>query len=511
MTDVLICGAGAAGLTLALDLARRGVAFELIDRSQAPFAGSRGKGIQPRTLEIFEQLGILDRLAAAGTPYPPLRVYAADGSYVDSRVTEGRAPAPDTPYTQPLLVPQYRTEAVLRARLLALGHAPRRGVELVDLRQDADAVTATLADGSTMRARWLVGTDGGRSTVRKLLGVDFPGDTLGVRALVADVELTGLTRDAWHRFNEGDMDRQVAICPLPGASFQIQAPIPREGEPDLSAAGLQAFVRARTGRAGIGIAAVTWASAFTMNARLAARYRAGRVFLAGDAAHIHPPTGGQGLNTSVQDAWNLGWKLAAVLAGADDSLLDTYEAERRPVAEGVLGLSTRLLDATKRGDNRRGRETDQLDIGYPGSPLALVHPAHAPARTAGVQAGDRAPDAPLRGAAGQATRLFALLAGPHWTLLGVDADPARVHAYGRAGLHTHAIGPGGDLLDEGGHVRAAYGLAPGSLVLVRPDGYIGGVAGSDDAGALESYLTRVGLSPASAGGQASMAPSGVSA
>lgn len=502
MTDVLICGAGAAGLTLALDLARRGVAFELIDARAEPFPGSRGRGLQPRSLELFEDLNVLDRLAAAGGPYPPQRTYAPDGSHVDTEVASDRAPGPDAPYTRPLMVPQWRTEAVLRARLLELGHAPRYGVELVDLRQEADAVVANVhgADGPReLHARYLVGADGGRSTVRKLLGVDFPGKTLGVRALVADVALTGLGRDAWHRFNDGDMARQVAVCPIAGTDqFQIQAPIPLDGEPDLSAAGLEAMLRARTGDAGIRIAAVTWASAYTMNARLAARYRVGRVFLAGDAAHIHPPTGGQGLNTSVQDAYNLGWKLAAVLAGADadigNALLDSYEAERRPVAEAVLGLSTRLLDAMRRGENQvalagRGRATDQLDIGYPDSPLAL----QATSTGDGIAAGDRAPDAPLRGAAGQATRLFALFQGPHWTLLGVDADPAIVHAFGRPGLHTHVIGARGDVHDRDGHFAQAYGVAPGTLVLVRPDGYIGAVVDQNAADTLGAYLARVGL------------------
>jgi hypothetical protein len=125
-----------------------------------------------------------------------------------------------------------------------------------------------------------------------------------------------------------------------------------------------------------------------MNARLADRYSDGRVFLVGDAAHIHPPTGGQGLNTSIQDAYNLGWKLAAVIGGAAATLLDSYESERRPVAAGMLGLATGLLEAAKRGDMRRGREVQQLDIGYPGSPLALAQPE----RVAGVLAGDRAPD-----------------------------------------------------------------------------------------------------------------------
>jgi 2-polyprenyl-6-methoxyphenol hydroxylase-like FAD-dependent oxidoreductase len=177
----------------------------------------------------------------------------------------------------------------------------------------------------TIRARYLVATDGGRSFVRHALEIGFPGKTLGVRGLVADVTLTGLTRDAWHRYNEGDMENQLAFCPLFGTEmFQILAPVPLAGEVDLSVEGLSKLIVERIGRTDIRIQSVSWASAFTMGARLADRYRVGRVFLVGDAAHVHPPTGGQGLNTSVQDAYNLSWKLASVIRGAPETLLDSY-------------------------------------------------------------------------------------------------------------------------------------------------------------------------------------------
>jgi hypothetical protein len=231
---------------------------------------------------------------------------------------------------------------------------------------------------------------------------------------------------------------------------------------------------------------VSWASVFSMNARLADTYRQGRVFLAGDAAHVHPPTGGQGLNTSLQDAYNLGWKLAAVLGGADESLLATYEEERRPVAEEVLGLSTRLL-RTDRQRMVRGREGSQLDLGYPYSSLAAADPD----RNKGVLAGDRAPDAPVTGAGGLPTRLFSLFQGPHWTLLGYEADREPAPA-ARAGLHIHLMGGArGDLRDTDGHVRDTYGLEPGEWVLVRPDGYVAGI--TDRLTAIEAYLRRVGV------------------
>lgn len=488
--DVLICGAGAAGLTLALELARRGVGFCLIDKIDEPFGGSRGKGIQPRTLEVFEDLGIANRIAALGAPYPPERTYGEDGS---DRIAVAEMASPvrlSEPYTVPLMVPQFLTERVLRERLAEFGHAPRYGCELVDVQQDAEGVTARVTDAAgthSIRARFLVATDGGRSFVRHALAIDFPGKTLGVRAIVADVALRGLDRACWHRFNEGSMQRQVSLCPLAGTDlFQVQAPIPLEGDVDLSAAGLDAMIAERTGRTDIRIDQVFWASAYVMNARLAERYRVGRIFLAGDAAHVHPPTGGQGLNTSVQDAYNLGWKLAAVIAGAADALLDSYEQERRPIAAGVLGLSVKLLDAAKQGDMRRGRQTQQLELRYDDS--LLVQPSASASR---IASGMRAPDAPLLGAAGQATRLFELFKGPHWTLLGYDIDPAALPI--RRGVQAYCVGDRGDVRDIGGHVAEAYGLSPGDVVLVRPDGYIGMTAQVGELQALADYLAAVGL------------------
>jgi len=490
--DVLIVGAGAAGLTLAIELARRGVAFRLVDKLNEPFRGSRGKGIQPRSQEIFEDLGILDRVVAAGGVYPPQREYRDDGTCQESLIMESRGPTPDEPYHIPLLVPQFLTETVMRERLAELGSRPEFGVELISFEQDPEGVTADLsgpAGVERLRVRYLVGTDGGRSFVRQKLEIDFPGKTLGVRAVVADVLCTGVSRDAWHRFNEGSMENQLSLCPLPGTDlFQLQAPIPLEGDIDLSASGLTAMIAQRIRRAEITVQSVAWASAFNMNARLAERYQQGRVFLAGDAAHVHPPTGGQGLNTSLQDTYNLGWKLAAVLRGAPEALLATYEEERRPIAAQMLGLATSLLEAVKRGSMRCGREVHQLDIGYAGFSLAL----EAPARQVGILAGDRAPDAPLRGAGGQPRRLFDLFAGPHWTLLGYQpAHPIRVPA--REGLRIHIVGPNGELQDTSGHLQAAYGVAAGDWVLVRPDSYIGAIVSSSELPCLEQYLDRVGV------------------
>ncbi len=485
--DVLICGAGAAGLTLAIDLARRGVSVRLIDKLAGPFAGSRGKGIQPRTLEVFEDLGVIDRIAAAGSHYPPQRAYRADGSYDEAISFVVEPPTAEEPYRMPLLVPQSSTEAVLRERLAEFGYAVEYGCELQAFAQDDDGVTAQVADvegGEEIRCRYLVGGDGGHSFVRHALRAGFPGKTLGVRAMVADIAIDGLTRDAWHRFNDGNMGRQISFCPLPhGPLFQLQAPMPLEGDADLSVRGLQSFIDARMLSGGIVVHDVVWASAYSMNARLADRYRFGRVFLMGDAAHIHPPTGGQGLNTSVQDAYNLGWKLGAVLAGAPDALLDTYEEERRPIAAAMLGLATDLLEKAKEGDMRRGREVHQLDLGYPSSSLSREWPE----RHGGVLAGDRAPDASLMGAGGQQQRLFDLLRGPHWTLISHGAEVASLPRAGQR-LHIHRIGDDGAFRDEGDRLAATYGLARGDLLLIRPDGYVGALAASAHAERIKAYL-----------------------
>ncbi|QRY64842.1 FAD-dependent oxidoreductase (plasmid) [Ensifer sp. PDNC004] len=491
--DVLICGAGAAGLSLAIDLARRGISFRLVDRVEAPFRGSRGKGIQPRTQEIFEDLGVLDKAVAAGGLYPRQRTYQDDGRYVDADMGEIIQPTPAEPYHLALMVPQFVTEQILRSRLAELGGRVEFGRELKGFEQDQGGVTARIAGGDCeeiVRVRWLIGADGGKSFVRRFLGTGFPGSTLDARAVVADVELSGLSREVAHRFaRSGDMRLQVWIGPLAGTDlFQIQAPVARDEDVELTAEGLTRFVSERTGLSDIIVHAVHWASDYEMNARLADGYRTGRTFLIGDAAHVHPPTGGQGLNTSVQDAYNLGWKLSAVVRGAPDHLLDSYEAERRPVAAAMLGLANRLLDAQKQGEMRRGRDVRQLDIGYPESELSLNFTASQGA----LPAGARAPDAPMRGAGGQVTRLFELLKGPHWTLLAYEASRATFKSC--PGLHIHRVGKDGEFHDEWQHFKDAYSLMPGDCLLIRPDGYIGAVFDTDRTDEIDGYLANVGLS-----------------
>lgn len=251
------------------------------------FAGSRGKGIQPRTQEVFADLGVLDRVVAAGGIYPSMREYRADGTWIEKDMAERHDPTPAEPYQIALMVPQFLTERVLRERLAELGHRVEFGTELVGFEQDEKGVTARLVgpDGEeTLTARYLVGADGGRSFVRRTLGVEFPGKTLGVRAIVADVALTGLGRDAWHQFNDGDMQRMVAICRLPGPTCSnFRRPSRRRAKPiSLPSAGGNDTGSDRPQRypgafRGLGFR-------LCHDARLAECYRVGRAFLVGDAA-----------------------------------------------------------------------------------------------------------------------------------------------------------------------------------------------------------------------------------
>lgn len=263
------------------------------------------------------------------------------------------------------------------------------------------------------------------------------------------------------------MTRMITICPLAGTQlFQIQALLAPDDSQNFSADVLTAFLTERIGRTDVRIHSIPWVSKYQMNARIAEHYRVGKVFLAGDAAHVHPPTGGQGLNTSIQDAYNLGWKMAASLRGAGEELLDSYEQERRPVAESLLHLSTLLLDSQKQGGIKRERDVQQLDIQYTDSPLAHT----LPERQHGLQAGERAPDAPLLGAGGQSLRLFQLLQGPDWNLLAYETHGKVIDA--RRGLRIHHIGEQDELIDTLGHFRESYHLAPGQCVVIRPDGYL---------------------------------------
>jgi 2-polyprenyl-6-methoxyphenol hydroxylase-like FAD-dependent oxidoreductase len=482
--SVLVVGAGPTGLVLGIELARRNVPVRVVDRAAAFAVGSRGDGLQPRTLEVFDDIGVLDAVLDAGAPPTGMHAYAGGRFVGERRMHEWQAPRPDVPHPNGYVLGQDRTEAILRARFAELGGRVELGTALHGLTQDATGVTAVLvrADGAQEMARVaaLVGADGGASTVRRTLGIPFEGRTdESLRMLLGDVGVAGLDHATGYWFaDEHDLRRGIALSPLPGGDlFQFGMPL-ENGAAEPEEALRKAFAEFCP-LPDVALREVAWSTVWRPNVRLARRFRDGRVFLAGDAAHAHPPTGGQGLNTSVQDAYNLGWKLAAALATGSGSeaeaLLDSYEAERRPVAERVLGLSERLLRRHVEGApdaHERGEETRQLDIGYRGSPIVRDGRAH-PGR---LQAGDRAPDAPVTDAAGRAVRLFDLFRGPHATLLVFGAgtpvpssDGVRVHAVLPAG----ATATGDAVVDSGGHVAAAYDVPEGATVLVRPDGYVG--------------------------------------
>lgn len=460
--DVLIVGAGPTGLALGVDLARRGVDALVVERAEALFPGSRGKGIQPRTLEVFDDLGVLDAIRAAGGSYPVGMIWQDGRRVGEHQMFDPAEATEDSPYTEPWMVPQWRTQEILFARLTELGGRVAFGREAVGITQDAHGVTVGFAAGESVRARYVVAADGGRSAVRRCLGIGMTGEPVDPHPmLVADVRLTGLDRDHWHVFPpRDDTDGFMAICPLAGTEdFQIAARFPEGTAVDLSLDGVRKTVAARSHLDADAVTEVRWASDFRPRAALADRFREGRVFLAGDAAHVHSPAGGQGLNTSVQDAYNLGWKLGAVLrGGAEPTLLATYEEERRSIAADMLGLST----AVHRGEVRRGEATRQLGLGYRESTLTQeTRSAPGP-----VRAGDRAPDGMLGD-----MRLFDAFRGPHWTLVAVGVEAPEVPEAVRV---------------VQGRMQESYGAG---LFLVRPDGYVGWAG--ETSGDLSDYMERI--------------------
>lgn len=480
-TDVLIAGAGPTGLTLALDLARRGIRVRIVEKADRFSVGSRGDGIQPRTLEVFEDLGVIDEIVSAGMPAPVTRIYA-DGRVVwEGRMAQPAAPRSDVPYPDVWFVPQWRTEQILRSRLAAHGLQVGLSAGVVAFDQNESGITARLESGETVRAAYLVGADGGRSAVRRQLAVPFVGETNeDITMLLADVRVDGLDHDYGHGWM---LDENIffVFTPLAGADdAYVVATRASRIEPTLEA--LQQTLDVASGRTDIRLRELTWSTIWRPNVRMVQQFRVGRVFLAGDAAHVHPPTGGQGLNTGVQDAYNLGWKLGAVLDGISDELLDSYEAERLPVAARVLGISTALLEKQLRGADdafERGEETQQLDLSYHRGPLTLDDGSSCVA-----VAGDRAPDAPCRDHNGRPVRLFDCYAGPHWTLLRFGTTAPTLD---RAGVQSYCVGT--DLVDADRRIQDAYHVKDGAAVLIRPDGYTGAI--TSRPADLAAYAARV--------------------
>jgi 2-polyprenyl-6-methoxyphenol hydroxylase-like FAD-dependent oxidoreductase len=339
MIDVIVAGGGPTGMMLASELRLHGVQVVVLERDVEPTRIVRSLGLHARSIEVMDQRGLLERFLALGTRYPV-------GGFAGIA-----KPAPDgldTAHPYILGIPQTSTDRLLAEHAAELGAELRRGCELVGLSQDEHGVTAELAGGTPVRARYLVGCDGGRSTVRTLLGVGFPGEPSRVDTLIGEMEVAvppetvdavvAEVRKTQKRFGLGPLGDGVYRVVVPAGGVAED----RRVSPTLDEFKQQLRLFAGTD---FGVHSPRWLSRFGDATRLAERYRVGRVLLAGDAAHIHPPTGGQGLNLGVQDAFNLGWKLAAEVNGwAPEGLLDGYHTERHPVAADVLDTTRAQME-----------------------------------------------------------------------------------------------------------------------------------------------------------------------
>ena len=499
--DILVAGAGPAGLALALQAHDHGAAVRIIDRRPEAVRPSRALILHARTLEVLRPLGVTQALLARSDIRP-----AADlqlGSRV-VRVTLAGLALPDTAFPHLSLVRQADVEQVLAAALAGRGVEVERGTELVRVRDGPDGVRAVLrspAGTEEARCGFLAGCDGPASAVRTQAGIGWPGRVYPVEVVLADAELDGnLGADA-ARVVAGRHGLLFAFRLGERATWRLFAtrpagpdrPPPGQFGPPVPAGELQALVD----QAGLGaqITGLAWSSRVTVQHRVATQFRHGRLFLAGEAAHAYSPATGQGLNAAIQDAANLGWKLA--FADGDGPLLDSYDRERRPVARRLLALthlafwaeaSTGTVASALRGRlapvaaplvpaltgspllvARVIRLLSQLDVSYRDSPLSV---AGTPPRRGGPRAGDRLPDQ-LVTCGGRRIRLHELLARPGVHIL-LDRDASRPGSLPGA-VHVHRLTS-----------------APGrGLTAVRPDGYIGFRSQPADAAALDAYLARI--------------------
>ncbi|MPV35944.1 monooxygenase [Georgenia subflava] len=521
--DVLVVGAGPTGLTLAAELARNGTSFRVVDRNLDRAHESRALAIQPRTLEVLATLGLSEDLLEHGNAATLLRMHFGRRTVPVRLFDLG---LDDTAFPFLLFLSQAETERILVNHLAARGAQIQRGVELTGLRDEAGAVVCGVRSPGgreeTVRARYVVGCDGAHSTVRHAARIDFRGAAYPQTFVLSDLEADGIDPGSAHVFVSGR--GMLFFFPLgTPATWRLLAMRPRADttpvERPVTLAEVQALTDAYA--TGVRVHDPVWMTNFQLHNRGAARYRSGRVFLAGDAAHIHSPAGAQGMNTGIQDAINLGWKLSLVAAGiAAPRLLDTYEPERAPVGRSVLRFTDRAFTiATSTAAPLRvartwlaprviplalrmrpGRATafrtvTELRIRYRRSPLSVEGPG-APRR--GPRAGDRLPDAPLTTPAGKPSTLHALLATPGFHLL--LCGPPRAWTEGTttmlaehyASLSVHCLSPqptSGVLHDPTGVVLDRLGIASRSTahLLVRPDGHIAYRGGRDLRG-LHAYL-----------------------
>ncbi len=522
--DALVVGAGPVGLTMAAELARHRLRCRIVDKSAARSDKSKALVLWPRTLELLDGSSAIEPFLGAGLRVVRARIFG-DGQPLAQLTLDGLA----SPYPFALMIPQSETERLLEAQLTRLGGAVERGVELVDFAADADGVSARLrrADGTgeSVRGGWLIGCDGAHSTVRHGLGIDFAGAAEPNDWILADLRIDGdlppdELRIYWHA------QGILAFFPIAPGRFRVVAdggPATDEKARDPTLAEVQAVMDAR-GPGGLIARDPVWLAGFRINERKVTHYRAGRVFLAGDAAHIHSPAGGQGMNTGMQDAYNLAWKLGVVQAGRGraDILLDSYSGERSAVGDAVLrnaGGMTRI--ATLRNPtaqhlrnalvpvlasfgfvHAKVRDTlSELAVHYRQGPLShdersLALRARALA-SGGVVAGDRAPDAPLIDRrTGSRVQLFSLLRGIRHCLLLCAGDASgeelrrsldRIAAAVRSAypdlIDVFVVAPPGAphggtseiglLVDPSGELQKSYAMHAPTGVVIRPDGYVG--------------------------------------
>ncbi len=536
-TDVLVVGAGPAGLTLAADLLRRGLRVRLIDSAERSATTSRATSLTARTLEVLDDLGVADQLVETG-----IMITRADAFQGAEPTFSLAFPASDlTRFPFLLNNSQRQTEEVLADLVVRSGGQVERGRTLAGFRQDRQGVVAFVdaPSGSEMiRARWLVGADGSRSTVRRTLAIPFRGtaenleETIVLADVLVDWELTPDRLYTW--FNE---DGALLAFPFrePGRWRLTAALSPAEeadgGFTEESLDRFSRLYRRRTGDHTTVLSDLTGFSVYRVNQRVVDHYRRGRVLLAGDAAHIHTPAGGLGMNTGIQDAYNLGWRLALAVRTADDTVVDGYEAERRPVAESLLTSTGGLQRLYSVRDPRLQRARDvalrlvlnagptrraffagasQLTISYRRGSLPL--------RT-GLRVGDRSPDGRVtRWPSGQPGWLHEHLRGPAPVLVlfpgsgpaGEDLGFERLvaAAAGRARvvhvLAAEPVVPGQvagssesiTLLDVDGVLHRRYGARRPTAAIIRPDGHLAALGQQRDVPLLTSCLDA--LSPSAA-------------
>jgi 2-polyprenyl-6-methoxyphenol hydroxylase-like FAD-dependent oxidoreductase len=505
--QVLVVGAGPTGLVLAADLLARGVSTRIIDKGSGTAFETRAVGIHARALEVLDLMGLAERFIDCGQIVRRFRFYTDGRRRLSLDLTRN-----GTRFGFMLNIPQHDTERLLRARVAELGGVIEQGTELTGLSDDAAGVTARIRDAAgqprVITAGYVVGCDGAHSRVRHELGLPFHGHPYPQDWLLADVLLDwARPEDEVHVFFRAD---GVPLICLPMRDHRWRLALPFAGDRAPGAPGLGEIQRLVDQRAPERVTASdpTWLASFHCHRRATGVYRRGRALLAGDAVHIHSPAGGQGMNTGITDAHNLGWKLALVAAGiAPEQLLDTYGREREPVAAQVLGLTHTLVRfssmthpvqralrdtivpaAFRIGPihQRAVRRWTQVNVGYPASSLTRSGRGHGQPRP-----GQRAPDIEVLSRE-RTSKLFNVLRRGRHVMVVTGADPARV-------LASPALQPHRDLLEAvtrgPGDAYTFRRSRAASVVLVRPDGYIAARGTPDRLDTVLSYLQKLSGKP----------------